>query len=98
MPLVHVIDCYLYLSHCQCIVTLVLQQMKKSGKTSGSFNANGSIKKSIKTSISMNAGGGGGANGGRKQSVELPKAPARSSIKKPTGDKKASVQFKIDGK
>ena len=35
-------------------------------------------------------------NHARRISIELPKAPARSSIKKMTGEKKASVQFKLD--
>lgn len=81
------------------------KQMKKSGgRNSGSFNTNtgSSVKKSIKTSVKTsvlinNSAGGATGGGNTRVSIELPKAPARSSIKKVTGEKKASVQFKIDG-
>lgn len=80
------------------------QEQRKSTRGSGSFaTKDGGSRKSAKVSVhatpagTIKPGAGVGAGTGRT-SVELPKAPARSSIKVTPSEKKASVQFKIDGK
>jgi hypothetical protein len=71
------------------------KEKRKLARGSGSFTNNGSSRKaSGKTSIATGPGGLPGES--RKTSVQLPKAPARSSLKVAPSERKASVQFKVD--
>jgi hypothetical protein len=79
------------------------REERKNNRGSGSFK-DGSRKStkvaSINTGSSAKAQGTVAANaamGGGRVSLELPKAPARSSIKVAPSEKKASVQFRIEG-
>eukprot|EP01032_Pedospumella_encystans_P008254 gene8254-9819_t len=69
---------------------------KNKSKMSGTFSKDG--RSSSFNSSKVIPSNNNSTNAPLRVSIEMPKAPARSSIKKVTGEKKASVQFKLPKK